>query len=463
MMETIKKKETRPGEEKRDASEIAVSVRNVTKKFKLYNDKPKTLKERVLRGGKGYYEEFFALQDVSFDIYKGSTVGLIGQNGCGKSTLLKIINRTLFPNEGSVEIHGRVSSLIELGAGFHPDLSGRENIYTNATIFGLTREEIERRIPDIIAFSELERFIDNPVRTYSSGMYARLAFSVAIHVDADILLVDEILGVGDMNFQAKCANRIYQMRKSGMTIVIVTHDMGTIDRLCDYAVWLDHGKLIDKGNPQRLEMEYLEFMNGEKEALEKEEEELKKSRMAAEKGKAEETPEENAEQPEQPERITVNNLGEHFGNGDVIITGVRMLDERKVDRRSFQAGAKVVFQADYLCQTADPKELCAQSGFELLGLNGTYLYGTNTRIEGSRKLELSRKGTIEIVFPQLQLVEGDYQIGFAVEDANTGQAFDYYHNMVQFHVYSTVHDIGYTRIPHQFVVDSIPIRIREEE
>ena len=457
-MEDRTKKPDRTEEKKRDASEVAVSVRNVTKKFRLYNDKPKTIKERVLRGGKGYYEDFYALNDVSFEIYKGSTVGLIGQNGCGKSTLLKIINRTLFPNEGEVEIHGRVSSLIELGAGFHPDLSGRENIYTNATIFGLTREEIERRIPDIIAFSELERFIDNPVRTYSSGMYARLAFSVAIHVDADILLVDEILGVGDMNFQAKCANRIYQMRKSGMTIVIVTHDMGTIDRLCDYAVWLDHGKLIDKGNPQRLEMEYLEFMNGEREARAKEEEEQKKSRAAAEGAPAEES---ESEEPQ--ERITVDHLGDHFGNGDVIITGVRMLDERRVDRRSFQAGDRVVFQADYLCQTADPKAICAQTGFELLGLNGTYLYGTNTRLEGNRKIELNRKGTIEIVFPQLQLVEGDYQIGFAIEDANTGQPFDYYHNMVQFHVYTPIHDIGYTRIPHQFFVDSIPIGIREEE
>ena len=461
-MEDRIRKPDRAEEKKRDDSEVAVSVRNVTKKFRLYNDKPKTIKERVLRGGKGYYEDFYALKDVSFEIHKGSTVGLIGQNGCGKSTLLKIINRTLFPNEGEVEIHGRVSSLIELGAGFHPDLSGRENIYTNATIFGLTREEIEKRIPDIIAFSELERFIDNPVRTYSSGMYARLAFSVAIHVDADILLVDEILGVGDMNFQAKCANRIYQMRKSGMTIVIVTHDMGTIDRLCDYAVWLDHGKLVDKGNPQRLQMEYLEFMNGEREARAKEEEEQKKSRLAAEQGELPEA-EESKEEEKPPERITVDHLGEHFGSGDVLITGVRMLDEKKVDRRSFQSGARVVFQADYLCQTADPKEICAQTGIELLGVNGTYLYGTNTRIEGHRKVELGRKGTIEVVFPQLQLVEGDYQLGFAVEDANTGQPFDYYHNMVQFHVYSTVHDIGYTRIPHQFFVDGIPMDVREEE
>ncbi|MCR5090944.1 MAG: ABC transporter ATP-binding protein [Oscillospiraceae bacterium] len=424
-------------EQQKDAR-IAVSIKDVTKKFKLYNDRPITLKDRFLRGGKGMYEEFYALEHVSFDIYQGSTVGLIGQNGCGKSTLLKIINRTMFPNSGSVEIHGKVSSLIELGAGFHPDLSGRENIYTNATIFGLSKDEIERRVPDIIAFSELERFIDNPVRTYSSGMYARLAFSVAIHVDAEILLVDEILGVGDMNFQAKCANRIYQMRKSGMTIVLVTHDMNTIDRLCDYAVWLDHGKLIDKGNPKRIENEYLKFMAEEKEERERKEQKDSSS-----------TTEETAELKS---RITVNNLGDHFGNGDVLFTRIRLLDSRGVDKRSFNTGEKVTLQASYVCQT-NPEKLRANFGFEINANQGVYIYGTNTLIEGCRRIPLSQEGVIEIVLDPLQLVEGDYSMGLAIVDAETQDPYDYYHNIVQFRVYSMIHDIGVSRIQHSFVVD----------
>ena len=201
---------------------IVINVENVSKKFKLYADRPMSLKEKIVkRVKKNTYKEFYALNDVSFKVKKGSTVGLIGKNGSGKSTLLKIINRTMFPDKGKISINGKIASLIELGAGFHPELSGRENIYNNATIFGFTKEEIDKRIPEIIAFSELEEFIDNTLRTYSSGMYARLAFSVAIHIDADILLVDEILGGGDINFQAKCANKIYEMKNNGTTIILI--------------------------------------------------------------------------------------------------------------------------------------------------------------------------------------------------------------------------------------------------
>ena len=200
--------------------ETVIEIKNVTKKFRLYSDRPTSLKETVIKKMKIKYTEFYALRDISFNVKKGSTLGLIGTNGSGKSTLLKIINRTMFPDKGKIKIRGKVASLIELGAGFHPELSGRENIYNNATIFGFSKEVIDKRMPEIIAFSELGEFIDNALRTYSSGMYARLAFSVAIHVDADILLVDEILGVGDINFQAKCANKIYEMKNKGTTIIL---------------------------------------------------------------------------------------------------------------------------------------------------------------------------------------------------------------------------------------------------
>ena len=191
--------------------ENVIEVKNVTKAFKVYLDKSNTLKEKIILNG------------ISFNVKRGEAVGLIGHNGCGKSTTLKLLTRIMYPDSGSINIKGRVSSLIELGAGFHPDMSGRENIYINASIFGLTKKEIDNKLYDIIQFSELEDYIDNPVRTYSSGMYMRLAFSVAISVNADVLLIDEILAVGDVNFQQKCFDKVKQIKREETTIVIVSH------------------------------------------------------------------------------------------------------------------------------------------------------------------------------------------------------------------------------------------------
>ena len=211
----------------------AIEVNNITKKFRVYLDKGSTMKEKVLFQNRRKYEERTVLNGISFNVDKGEAIGLIGQNGCGKSTTLKLLTRIMYPDSGNIEMHGRVSSLIELGAGFHPDMSGRQNIYINASIFGLTHKEIDKRINSIIAFSELEDYIDNPVRTYSSGMYMRLAFSVAINVNADILLIDEILAVGDAAFQAKCFNKLREIKATGTTIVIVSHSLGQIEQICD--------------------------------------------------------------------------------------------------------------------------------------------------------------------------------------------------------------------------------------
>ena len=213
--------------------ENAIEVRNLTKTYKVYLDKGSQLKEKLLFSKRRRYEERQVLRGINFDVKKGEAIGLIGHNGCGKSTTLKLLSKIIYPDSGTIEMRGRVSSLIELGAGFHPDMSGRENIYTNASIFGLSKKEIDGRLDDIIAFSELEEFIDNPVRTYSSGMYMRLAFSVAINVDADILLIDEILAVGDVSFQAKCFNKLREIKASGTTIVIVSHSLSQIEQICD--------------------------------------------------------------------------------------------------------------------------------------------------------------------------------------------------------------------------------------
>lgn len=234
----------------------AIEIRGLSKTFKTYKDKSKTLKEMIIRHRSDVTENQ-VLKDVSLDIRKGETVALIGTNGSGKSTLLKIMSKILFPNEGTVETNGKVTSLLELGAGFHPDFTGRENIYFNAAIFGLSREEIESRVDDIIAFSELGKFIDEPVRTYSSGMYMRLAFSVAINVDADILLIDEILAVGDQHFQNKCFNKLEELRDSDKTIVIVSHALDVMRVLCDRAVWIYHGKVKLDGDPTFVISQYV--------------------------------------------------------------------------------------------------------------------------------------------------------------------------------------------------------------
>ena len=221
----------------------AIEVNNLTKHFKVYFDKGSELKERALFWKRNKYENRTVLDNISFSIKKGEAVGLIGKNGCGKSTTLKLLTKIIYPSSGSIEMCGRVSSLIELGAGFHPDMSGRENIYTNASIFGLTKKEIDARLQDIIDFSELAEFIDNPVRTYSSGMYMRLAFSVAINVDAEILLVDEILAVGDQHFQDKCLAKMKELRDEGKTMVFVTHSMDSVKALCDRAIWIHQGHI----------------------------------------------------------------------------------------------------------------------------------------------------------------------------------------------------------------------------
>lgn len=236
----------------------AIEVRNMSKDFKRVFDKPNTLKERLIFWNRSKPEVHHVLRDINIDIKKGDTVALIGTNGSGKSTLLKLMTKILYPTSGSLETVGKLTSLLELGAGFHPDFTGRENIYFNASIFGLTRKEINKRIGEIIDFSELGSFIDDPVRTYSSGMYMRLAFSVAINVDADILLIDEILAVGDQHFQDKCFAKLKELRDSDKTIVIVSHSLDMIRKICTRALWIYKGDLKLDGDPDEVIDSYLE-------------------------------------------------------------------------------------------------------------------------------------------------------------------------------------------------------------
>lgn len=241
----------------KDDELYAIEVKDVHKCYRIYKDKGKELKERLLFLSRNRYTENNVLNGVTLNIKKGEAVGLVGHNGCGKSTLLKMLSRIIYPDSGEIITRGRISGLIELGAGFHPDMTGRENIYTNASIYGLNKKEIDARLEKIIEFSGLGEFIDAPVRTYSSGMYMRLGFSVAINVDAEILLIDEILAVGDGEFQAKCMNALRDIKAKGATIVIVSHALTQIEEICEKSYWIEDGLLKMEGEPKEVHSAYL--------------------------------------------------------------------------------------------------------------------------------------------------------------------------------------------------------------
>ena len=240
--------------------EVAISVNNITKGFKIFFDRGYSLKDQTIFKKRRKYEFHEVLKGISFQVDRGEAIGLIGRNGCGKSTTLKMLSRIMFPDSGTIDINGKVSALIELGAGFHPDMTGRENIYTNAAIFGLSKKDVENCLDEIINFSELGEYIDNPIRTYSSGMYMRLAFSVAINVNADILLVDEILAVGDAAFQEKCFQKLREIKAAGTTIVIVSHSLNQIENICDRSLWIKDGLIEMEDIPEKVHQEYLKYM-----------------------------------------------------------------------------------------------------------------------------------------------------------------------------------------------------------
>jgi ABC-type polysaccharide/polyol phosphate transport system ATPase subunit len=239
------------------ASEPHIDVRGAGKSYRIYHRRETTLKEALIRRRRGVYEELRALDEVSFSIPAGQVVGIFGRNGSGKSTLLKLLARILEPDRGSIHVRGRVAALLEIGAGFHPDYTGIENIFLSGAIYGVPRDVLERRVDDIIAFAELERFADNPVKTYSSGMYTRLGFAIAVNVDPDILLIDEVLAVGDRSFQARCMDRMQEFRDSGKTLILVTHDLGVIESFCERAIWLDSGRVRYDSSPQEAVRRYI--------------------------------------------------------------------------------------------------------------------------------------------------------------------------------------------------------------
>jgi lipopolysaccharide transport system ATP-binding protein len=384
----------------------AIEFTGVSKRFTLHHDRPRSLRDAFLRLMRGEWhrpaETLWALRDLSFSIEEGTTVGLIGPNGSGKSTALKLAAGILQATEGTIRTQGRVSALIELGAGFHPDLTGRENIHLNGAILGLSRAEVKRRLDGIIAFAELERFIDIPVKYYSSGMYMRLGFSIAAHTDPEVLLVDEVLAVGDAAFQHKCLDRISRLRRAGVSIMLVSHGLGTIQSFCDTAIWFDHGQLQAQGHPTDIVMAYLN-------AVARKEETSLGSRLPSEIGD-----------------------GQRWGTGRIRITQVELCDSSGTPCSVFVNGGPMEIRLNYW---ADQPIKDPNFGLAVFHQSGVHICGPNTNFGGLYIPVAEGKGQVVYHIPSLVLLEGSYLLSVAVVDATDTETYDYHDRAYSFRVY----------------------------
>ncbi|SFE86271.1 ABC-2 type transport system ATP-binding protein [Paenibacillus algorifonticola] len=411
-----------------------IEVKDVWKKYKIYQDKPVSFKERFLYKRKGVFQEKWVLQGISLSIEKGKMIGLIGRNGSGKSTLLKMMTKILQPDKGELKIIGRVSSLLELGAGFHMDFTGRENIFMNASLFGLSRKEINSKLQEIIRFAELDTFIDNPVRTYSSGMFMRLAFSIAIHVEPDILLIDEILAVGDNAFQKKCISKIEEFKEKGKTIVFVSHDNGIMERLCDELYWIHESKLVKKGKPEEVIRDYLDFLSGS------EEQRLKNEVMQQENQQTSQI-----EVTEQNEEVNKKE-NKRWGNGAVEITNIAIRNPDNENKFIFTREQRLEVELTY--KTTNLKVERPVFGVGIFKMDGTNCYGTNTYID-KVELEISEHGKVRYCIESLNLVQGDYYVDVACHHED-GTPYDYITKAANFSVHSKENDQGIAFLPHKW-------------
>ncbi len=451
----------------------AVELDGVAKEYRRYGPgrRAGTLKSALL-GGRlrdlAPREILRAVDDVSLRIPSGAAFGIVGRNGSGKSTLLKLMAGITRPTAGSVKVYGRVSALIELGAGFHPEISGRENVFINGVMLGLTRREIARRFEEIVEFAEMEDFIDAPVRTYSSGMYMRLGFAVAVHVDADVLLVDEVLAVGDERFSLKCLDKFAEYKRRGKTTVLVTHGLDVVERFCDEALWLDAGKVRTSGDPRRV----LHAYRGDVET--EEEHELaagdEKARQAVDaESDAAADREEPADAPapaeaahaeaqagDEPEDMFKAAAG-RWGDGPVRIDDVRLEGEGG-PAHLFQSGARLAIR---MRVTAPEEVTDFVFGISIFNAAGVCCYGTNTDIERYRPVALSGAGEVVFVIDSLDLVEGTYKLDVAAHRRD-GAQYDYHRLLYTFRVKSQTRDAGIYRPAHSWTFTP-NIRFEEPE
>ena len=382
--------------------EPVIRFQNVSKRFEFTGRKPQSIWEkaaaRLSRQTLPEPEhELWALRDVSFDVMRGQCVGLIGRNGSGKSTALKLVARILRPAAGMVMVRGRVSALLELGAGFHTDLTGRENIFLNAAVLGLTDAEVTRRFDDIVAFAELEEFIDMPVKHYSSGMYMRLGFSVAIHVSPDILIIDEVLSVGDQAFKARCVDRIYEMKRQGVTIMIVSHNLDTMRKLCTHLIWLENGRIRSQGMAEEIAEQYHEFMTSR----------------------------------EDRQFLSQNGTTTRRGSREIEITCVRFLDETGAEQSVFETGRPLTVEMHFTAHEPIPDP---EFGLAIYRQDGIQVNGPNTRVAGLQMGLVHGQGIIRYDIERLPLLPARYLVTTAVHDSRFKRAYDYHKLAYSFRV-----------------------------
>ncbi len=373
-------------------SDIAIQVEGVGKRFRLRNTGGNTLKSLVmdrLRRPDAATRELWALKDVCFTVERGSTLGLIGANGAGKSTLLSLLAGTMMPTEGTLKTNGTISSLLELGAGFHPDLTGRENVFLAGAIMGLTREQMNRRFDAIVEFADIGQFIEQPVKHYSSGMYVRLGFAVAVEVDPDILLVDEVLAVGDASFQRKCLRRMAEFREQKKTMLIISHDLNTIQSVSDQILFLDHGRVLGHGSPTQVIGQYQSFW---------------REQMSSERRR-------------------------EWGTREVILTGAQFLDATGHETTKFSWGQSLSVRLHYEAKTPVGPSVF---GFGISDENGHLVHGNNSQIENVAIPALSGTGTVSLKIPALNLAGGTYLFSFSVHSAD--------------------HKVNYHRLDHAFAI-----------
>lgn len=435
---------------------IVIDVQNVKKKFRSYQDKATSFKERFINPSRGKHEDVMVLKGISFQVKRGEAIGIIGKNGCGKSTTLKLLTKILYPNEGLINMKGRVSSLIELGAGFHPDMTGRENIYTNASIFGITRKEVDQRLNDIIRFSELEDYIDSPVRTYSSGMYMRLAFAVAINVDADILLIDEILAVGDSAFQKKCFEKLKEIKANGTTIVIVSHSMDQLYKICDRLIWLEEGLIKEEGLPRVIGEEYLAAMEGRRLDRIEEEKKIEEQEIIKQLDSSEMNAETEAKAQEKLAAIKLNEslkavctfyqAGAHRdGNGEARYIKVTILNDEGIMCNQLLTGKHYTLVLNFEKYQPIPN---LRFSVGITREDGVYCYGVYYEIQD----KVPDRGEIKLDFDNT-LLPGNYLLDLWLESLEA-QNYDGIYSLMSIKVSSEKRkEVGIFAMPHAWRTD----------
>lgn len=400
--------------------EVVISVNKLSKVYKLYNNPKDRLKEALSLTRKKYHQEFHALNDISFNIKKGETVGIIGKNGSGKSTLLKILTGVLSSTEGEVTVNGKIAALLELGAGFNPEYTGMENIYLQGTILGFSREQMEKKIDAILAFAEIGEYIQQPVRTYSSGMFARLAFAVAINVEPEILIVDEALAVGDVRFQAKCFKKFEELKDQGVTILFVTHDVFSVRNMCDRAIWINQGVLLLEGDTSLVTAKYMEYMNSETLSLDTV---LEEDEIGGEVSLS--------------ERITEFNYINRWGKEQGIIKYVELYNSKGKRVDVFETGERIKIVLGFeVNSNIDMETLSA--AFSIKNKLGLDLIVSTTKDFESMKFKPNHN-FYEVSFDfQLALNAEEYVLNLAIEDRrnNSPEYYDYIEGAAYFRVVS---------------------------